>query len=134
VDAISRLHRWIHDLKIVPANSSIEPGAGIEPDWVFARHWYSTWIDYKLRKDEAGKPLVKIKNEAVYGVARIPISKEYLDDQVALAKTRHRKPNIEHHSAWGEWYLTIQRGSENVELGIDLINNLMTARKVSERA
>ncbi len=134
VAAIRRLHNWIHVKKIVPLHSSIDPGMNSDPRWAFARHWYSTWIDYRCRRNREGRRLVEFPPEAHFGVAPIPVSREYLDEQQAQAQAEGRELRVRHHSGWGEWYLAIQRGSENVELGIDLINNLMTSRKVSERA
>jgi hypothetical protein len=123
VDAVERLHRWIHIDKFVPVLSSVDPRKNPVEDWAFARHWYSTWVDTRTRRRPAGRRTQANSDPANYGVCRIPISAD-----------RAKTPGAEHHSAWGEWYLAIQRGSENVELGVDLINNLMTGRKVTDRA
>jgi hypothetical protein len=50
----------------------------------------------------------------------------------AQAKAAGQQP--EHHSCWGDWHLAVLKGSENKALAVDLINNLMSTRKVSERA
>jgi hypothetical protein len=42
--------------------------------------------------------------------------------------------NCRHHSCWGEWSLGILSGSENVDLGLELVNNLMSSHKVCSRA
>lgn len=127
VEAMTRLHQWIHRDGIVPLNSSVDPAKHPEADWAFARHWYSTWVDYRTRIDEQKNlPMVTFEDKAEFGVARIPISDSYRKQQNTASP--------KHHSGSGEWYLVIQANSENVELGIDLINNLMTARKVTERA
>src|SRR5204863_248269 len=76
-------------------------------DWVFARHWYSTWIDVLTRTDGSGRRLVPLDEKCSFGVAKIPISNAY--------KEREKKKGLmaQHHSGWGEWYLAIQEGSEN---------------------
>jgi KaiC/GvpD/RAD55 family RecA-like ATPase len=124
--AMVRLHHLIHHARIVPPRSSVDPTTYARTDWVFARHWYSTWVDVLTRTNKEGRPFSELGDSAEFGVARLPISRKYRDAQSGKQPV--------HHSTWGEWYLVIQRGSENVELGIDLINNLMDARKVVERA
>jgi len=122
--ALERLHRWIHELELVPYQSTVDPLRHPEMDWAFARHWYSTWVDVLTRKAGQGKAaqaVVQNEDGMEFGVCAIPVAEAYR----SVGK---------HHSAWGEWYLGIQRGSENLALGIDLINNMMTARKVAERA
>lgn len=121
--AIVRLFSWVHDKKIVPLNSTLEPMYHSHYEWAFARHWYSTWIDVLASHDQNGEPL--IRDDMSLGFCEIPLADAYRDRCGGHARCR---------SAWGEWYLAIQRGSENIELGIDLINNLMTSRKVTERA
>ena len=121
VAALTRLKRWIHELHIVPKDSSVDPDIYKNPGWLFARHWYSTWIDVRTRT-----PPIEFGSSAGFGVVPIPIAAAMCD--------RPGQAEPPHHCAWGEWYLAIQRGSENIELGISLINNLMTARKITERA
>lgn len=127
VDAIKSLHRWIHDDQIIPPASSVDPGSYRNTDWVFARHWYSTWTDYLTARGREGEPLITFPGDAILGVAPIPVFAAYAAGQGG-------QPPFRHHSAWGEWYLAIHRNSENVELGIDLINNLSTSRKLIDLA
>ena len=149
VKAIERLKRWIHECCIVPVNSTVESqylpapayldalprgigGRGqaaiqhsLLEDWVFARHWYSTWVDTITYIDGSHKPprrIIKPENRSKYGFCRLPI-----------ARAQH-EAGQPHCTTWGEWYLALQTGSENIELGIELINNLMTSRKITERA
>jgi ABC-type glycerol-3-phosphate transport system substrate-binding protein len=126
VEAMRRLHRWIHFDGIVPKQSSVDPAKHPETDWAFARHWYSTWVDYCTRPGKKKNKLMVDIGDGEFGVARIPISESY--------RMAQNCKSPKHHSGSGEWYLVIQANSENMELGIDLINNLMTARKVTERA
>ncbi|MBC7967033.1 MAG: extracellular solute-binding protein [Fuerstia sp.] len=127
VEAMRALQKWAHhDGAIVPALSTVDPVGHPEMDWLFARHWYSTWVDVRTRKDDKGNLVAQTKPEHEFGIARIPVFERYLKD--------HGNSAPAHHSAWGEWYLAIQKGSENVELGIELINNLMTSRKICQRA
>lgn len=128
--AIKRLHSWIHDLKIVPEGSSVDPDFHNKTDWIFARHWYSTWVDVKTRQNKKQTKLkVKFDKGARFDVARLPVSEAYRERQAAPDND-----SVMHHSGLGEWYLMIQNNSENIELGIDIINNLMTSRKITERA
>jgi len=129
-EAIKKLHYWIHDLKIIPIRSSVDPIFKKSSDWVFARHWYSTWVDVLTRTNSKGtKKKVRFGEEAKFDVARLPVSREYHDSQLGSGVSE-----IVHHSGMGEWYLMIQKSTENIELGIDIINNLMTSRKITERA
>jgi KaiC/GvpD/RAD55 family RecA-like ATPase len=125
VAALLRLQHLIHADRFVPGDSSVDPDYKAAGDWVFARHWYSTWVDVLTRTDREGRPMVCFPEETEFGVAPLPVSEAYRARQGA---------KVRHHSAWGEWYLALHKGSENVELGLDLINNLMTARKIAERA
>jgi hypothetical protein len=125
VQAMERLYSWIHDIKLVPMRSTVDPECNSEVEWAFARHWYSTWIDYRTKRNDRGELFAKFKDHPEFGITTIPISR---------ALKAIQKDSERHFSAWGEWYLAMQRGSENLELGIDLIQNLMTARKITERA
>jgi hypothetical protein len=126
---------------IVPRNSTLEPvqmashfpetatkeQAG-SPDWLFARHWHSTFIDIltKRKRTTSGEPsqFVWEATGIALDICEIPISlAQYLRD-----------PNSPHASCWGEWHFGILAGSENEALGLDLINNLMSSQKICERA
>ena len=89
--------------------------------FAFARHWYSTYVDILTRENE-GKRVLEFPESALLGVTKIPV----------FQALREQKQPCPHHSAWGEWYLACQGNSENTELGIDLINNLLTARKITD--
>lgn len=151
-----RFFRQLFAEKITPPNCSLEneplekllrscaTPPGEEPQeqkgWLFARYWYSTIIDTLTwrHENETGKPI----NGYVFGpelfakqieIISIPLSlNEYARQQAAAGKSNDFKP--EHHACWGEWYFGILKGSENLALGIDLINNLMSAQKITERA
>ncbi|MCW3051928.1 MAG: hypothetical protein JWN14_1098, partial [Chthonomonadales bacterium] len=94
--------------------------------------WYSTLVDYLVDRDSTGEPIprhLSAIDPTMLGIARIPISQEYFE--------RQKRDNVDpprHHSTWGEWYLAIEKGTENRTLAIDLINNLMTDRRIIERA
>lgn len=120
VAALERIKHWIHGISIVPKGCTLDPDDNPKDDWVFARHWYSTWIHLRTHRRS-----IAFVDDDKYGILPIPF---------ATSHQREKGNEARHISAWGEWYLAIQRGSENVELGIDLINNLMTARKITERA
>jgi len=133
--------RRMFALNIVPSNSSNDPeyvaeafgvtdGSpqhGLQDDWVFARHWYSTLVDLLSRRN--GEGFVWGKKAIRLAVAPIPVGFPHFVQQ--RKKGEH---GVIHRSCWGEWHFGILRGSENRALGVDLINNLMSAQKVCERA
>jgi RecA/RadA recombinase len=137
VNAMTRLNNLIHKDRIVPLRSSVDPTNYQKADWAFARHWYSTWVDVLTRTDNEGKRVSDFGEYAEFGFAKLPVSQDYHDRQTRQLQQPPASAAagaVKHHSSWGEWYLALQKGSENVELGIDLLNNLMTSRKVVERA
>jgi hypothetical protein len=107
------------------------------PDWVFARQWYSTFVELmatqrkKWGSSDSGRagleePAFLWQNpKAEIGVMSMP-----------FALSEYVKPGggEKHVSCWGDWHLIMTKGSENTELGIDLINNLMSSQKITERA
>lgn len=109
-------------------------------DWVFARQWYSTLVDLLTAKAQlcsqdsdttaqSVEPLFLWQNpDAELGIMPIPISLSYYLERHASGEEAH------HISCWGDWHLIMTRGTENTELGIDLINSLMASQKVCERA
>jgi RecA/RadA recombinase len=106
-------------------------------DWVFARQWYSTLVELLTAKNEPaphggpGAAPVRKKGfrwqnpKAQLRIMPIPISLSYYLQDVDKAC---------HMSCWGDWHWIMTRGTENTELGIDLINDLMGSQKVCERA
>ncbi len=121
-------------------------------DWVFARQWYSTLVDLLTaekkstspddsaapgaekksasRNDLAARgnessPFLWQNRRAELGIMPIPISLSHFLEFGDAAK---------HVSCWGDWHLIMTKGSENTELGIDLVNSLMASQKICERA
>ncbi len=106
-------------------------------DWVFARQWYSTLVELLTARHELTRqpglsatethepPFLWEDKEAQLGIMPIPISLSYY-----LA----RGARAHHVSCWGDWHWIMTKGTENMALGIDLINNLMSSQKVCERA
>jgi hypothetical protein len=137
------LFREMHKTKVVPANSTLEAihfgeeyGSEKEEEtgvsWLFARHWHSTLVDVLTAKRE-GKGKGKNgfawePNKTRLEVAPIPVALSKYMTNPGL------KPEDFHASCWGEWYLAFLRGSENEALAVNLINNLMTSRRVRDRA
>ena len=132
---------------IVPLDCSLEPEALREPfrgvrqqpnpaggrpatrrpektDWLFARHWYSTFVDVLVARGEDREPVWQPKGIEL-GIAQIPVS---------LFQYVKNNRNPKHVSCWGEWYLAAVKGSENEALAVDLINNLMSSQKICDRA
>lgn len=109
-----------------------EPGG----EWVFARHWYSTFIDVLTASNKVkvinkkGETTEKVRfswdnEDARLDIMRMPVS-------YAHYVAENAKPD--HISCWGDWHFCVLSGSENTRLGVDLINNLMSSEKVYQRA
>ena len=111
------------------SQDSVNDEKGPRPDWLFARHWHSTFVDIlTARVPPQDEPAWTPPEGTELEVARIPVAlSKYLSSPNA-------KPEDLHASCWGEWYLAFLKGSENETLGVDLINNLKSSRKVCERA
>lgn len=143
--AICLLHRMFA-MNIIPKYCSLEPSYmnkryGIatrlsgehNPDWLFARHWYSTCVDLLTRKDvePVGDKLQWLQEGARLEIMRIPLSLHHYLEQRGNATS---ETDIVHTSAWGEWHLAVHEGSENKALALDLINSLMSSSKICDRA
>jgi hypothetical protein len=131
--------------KIIPVNSTLDvedfslrygrekkSKNSEQPDWTFARHWYSTLVDIVSAKKTFSKKSGEQVSDFIWkhdgvklGVMQIPVSFSHY--------IKH-KGTEQHISCWGDWHLAIISGTENMELGIDLINNLMNSDHVCERA
>ena len=132
--------------KIIPHNCTLEPDVfasrypceqkGSKPDWLLARHWYSTFIDVlTCRKNAGGKNYLwnpSPDSNMRLGIMPIPLSLDYYERQKTADPSGGSEPK--HVSCWGEWYMGAFRGTENVALAIDLINNIMGSQKVCDRA
>jgi hypothetical protein len=95
-----------------------EAGSGSRKQWAFARHWHSTFVDILTAQnsgDYAWKP-------GVVDLAIIPIPTSAWGGVPGAV------------SCWGDWHLTVLQGSENDALAVELINNLMSSHKISDRA
>ena len=142
---------------IIPLNSTLEvnefskiygkqPDEKEPPEWVFARHWYSTFVDVlsapnNVSKDkDKGKDwpatpvteekdfLWQEKDKTELGIMPIPVSfSNYKENKDKGEEARHI-------SCWGDWHMAIFSGSENMELSIDLMNEIMASDRICERA
>lgn len=136
---------------IIPRDSCLEPeefavqSSTSQSEWLFARHWYSTLIDVLTAKEQRGNGdsgLVWKPDPGVrLGIMRIPVFLLYYAGEWPVkqgsapqASGGQGAHQAKHRACWGEWYLGIMRGTENETLAVDLINNLMSSRKVCERA
>ena len=138
------IFRTMRQKQIIPRNSTLEAvdfakqygkrsddeSEGSEsPDWLFARHWHSTFVDILTATDQDGDFLWEpLKDGVQLEVTPIPVS---LSKYIVTPEAARDKI---HSSCWGEWYLALLRGSENQALATDLINNLMSSRRICERA
>lgn len=129
--------------QIIPVNSTLDsnefgrrysqPNQDKEQpvDWAFARHWYSTLIEVlsaRKKKDKDDDDSIRFQWErkgAIVDIMPIPVS--FATYALQGDKTRHT-------SCWGDWHLAIINGTENMELGIDLVNNLMSSDRICDRA
>ena len=157
-------------------------------DWIFSRHWVSTFIELLTAKDDEGNLLYPDDPQMRLEIIPIPVSltawsedlckqddktrRFFRDcpnnygcswDEKYVAETdvadttlatgavtyrpRARKcsgdkqetecpgcPRPLSFSCWGEWRFGIVSGSENVDLAIDLINNMMGSIKILQRS
>jgi len=136
--------------QIILPNSSLEPKEFVaqsskpNSDWLFARHWYSTFVDVltatRRGRDQEKELVWNPAPQVRLDIMPIPVTLSWYSEQrknynSSKATKKEDKPfYVEHVSCWGEWYLGIMKGTENEKLAIDLINNLMSSRKVCERA
>jgi hypothetical protein len=136
---------WLLDLMfredIVPRDSMLEPvqmaarfpgpliqGQAGSRDWLFARHWHSTFVDTLTKEKDT--PTGE-RTQFVWEPTGIAL--EICEIPISLAQY-FRDPETPHACCWGEWHLGILAGSENVTLGVNVINNLMSSQKICERA
>lgn len=129
VQEFSRLYGHPKEEKLHSHKEEVDPK---RPDWIFARHWYSTLIEILSEpkavfknSNEQNPGFLWEHNGAKLDIMPIPVSfSNYATDP----------KNTCHISCWGDWHLAMISGTENMELGVDLINNLMSSDRVCERA
>jgi hypothetical protein len=124
------------DEEIIPRHCSLDPAEVVRrfpagdrraagPDWGFARHWYSTFVDLLTARKADGDGWLWGPGDGELDVMPIPVS---------LSRYVEQKGRPTHVSCWGEWYLAAVRGGENKALAVDLINNLMSTQRICDRA
>lgn len=118
---------------IIPADCSIEPefmkerfSEGSTHQWLFARHWYSTLVDLLTRRDPNG-------TDFTWNPGKIGLDIHPLPSAISPLNSSGAAPGSL-VSCWGDWHLGMIAGTENVALGLNLVNNLMSSQKVCERA
>lgn len=129
---------YMFDRGTVPINSTLEPkkisknNYRENGDWAFARQWHSTFIEFLTYESKvSGKSpgskeeFFRKKNKPDLDIMPIPSS---------MLNILQNKGDVKHISCWGDWHMAMTAGSENDDLAINLINNLMSSRKISERA
>ena len=133
IPLIRALHifRQLFHKDIVPRHSNLEPEyldlLQAENQWLFARHWYSTLIDVLTKKDE--------NDEFVWKSRGKPISLEIIQIPQSIFKSEQPQyANENSKSCCGVWSFGLLEGSENIELAIDLVNNLMSSQRIEEQA
>lgn len=130
---------------IIPANSTLDTvefakkynqsttaNETKNPDWMFARHWYSTLIEILSAQDPNRTNLKFENSEFMWHQEAVKL--DIMPIPVSFANYMNYKENVWHISCWGDWHLAMMNGSENIELGCDLINNIMSSDRVCERA
>ena len=131
---------------IIPDNSSAQPEAFSQRynngknEWIFARFWYSTFVELinarqnipessngENEKFDEGKFSWNPIKDNKLGLMPMPVTlSKYLETG--------NPANVEHCTAWGDWHLGVIHGSENLKLAADIINHLMSSRKIVENA
>jgi len=194
-----RAYHIMHELfwrKVTPKSSvsthkikAFQKGVAGSKEWVFARHWYSTFTELMTAKDSEGEFLYDDDPNMRLQLMQIPVSLSAWTDDLFQAELKqsdtHQKVklkecannyiccrNVDLHldeptkvtgnvsyipserecpdkygihechgcprplsfSCWGEWSFGLVNGSENAELAIDLVNNMMGSIKVIQRA
>lgn len=128
---------YAYYLGLIPENStidiSLQPASEINnKEWLFARHWYSTLIDLLTAKkitenQPEGKYLWSDTRKDEIDIMPMPVTLE----QFLVADN---PMEVKHYSCWGDWHFAITRGSENIAMGVELINKLMSSRNIADRA
>ena len=123
------LLRRMFDEGIIPRHCSLEPDSVVrqfppgKEEWGFARYWYSTFMELLTERSAQGGYLWQ--GGGPLEVMPIPVS---------LSRYVEQKGEPTHVSCWGEWYLAPMRGGENKALAVDVINNIMSAQRICDRA
>ena len=113
--------------------NSINPWNKKSNDWIFGRFWYSTFVELfnAKKQDKVSKEESFLWNPTkINELGLMPMP-------VTLSKIIKKVKNlneVEHCAAWGDWHLGITHGSENMKLGREIINHLMSSRKIIENA
>ena len=123
IAAFDRFHSWIHTLGIVRPFGTIDPthpsnACTGRPTWAIARHWYTSLINTLFRDRTKPEPLVDPVRVGDIHVTRIPKATAAGDDCFT----------------WGEWYLAVENGAENMPLAYAIIDNLLAQSKVVTHA
>lgn len=96
--------------------------------WMFARHWYSTFVDILTAKKMGSKAepwLWMPGRNSTFEIQPLPFSA-----YTAIMQNEFVKPV----SCWGEWHFAVLNGTENRALAIEMLNNLMSSTSICERA
>jgi RecA/RadA recombinase len=112
------------------SSRSLPKRATPERDWLFARHWHSTLIDVLTTRTppvpgQAPQFAWSPDDNARLEVAPIPTTALGLLDEAG---------NPQHVPCLGEWHLALLKGSENKELGYDIINWLVGSQSIGDQA
>jgi len=104
-------------------------------DWIFGRFWYSSFVELlnakkKPKNEDINGPAENIWNPIIKNELSLMPMPVTIDKYIGT----NNPNNVEHCSAWGDWHLGIIKGSENMKLGEDIINHLMSSRKITENA
>ncbi len=95
-------------------------------DWLFARHWYSTLVDNLTARHKETKQYLWQPESLKIKIMPLPY---HLGSAIEQGKER-----LDPVACWGEWHLAVLAGSENEALAVELVNNLMSSRRICERA
>jgi archaellum biogenesis ATPase FlaH len=121
-------YMYEHEITRPQSARSATPRGEQERTWVFARHWHSTLIDMLTTREpttrETSTRFVWSEVGAELEIAPVPTT--------AIGTPAGQAPA--HYCCLGEWHLALLKGSENTELGYDIINWLVGSQSVGEQA
>lgn len=122
VATFARLAAWVHRQKIVRPLGTIDPthptnASNGRPTWAVARHWYSSLINHLF--GGPGGPGPAVDRPRVRDIAVTPLP--------AAAGGRAC-------CMWGEWYLAVESGAENMALAYAIIDSLLAPSKMITHA
>jgi RecA/RadA recombinase len=121
-------------LEVEKFSEQFEKGENKEKneEWLFMRQYYSTFVELLTSKRE------NPKTNKIEFIWTPPMGTEIGLMPMPVSLSKYLKEDnpykVKHCTCWGDWHFGILKGSENVSLGVELINHLMSSHKIVDRA